>query len=79
MSEHIAYHKDDPDAWICICLNEPWLSGFFPINDKDEEVEPTPEAWTTNQYCCGQCGRVIDQDTLTVVRQVDLDTVPLLS
>ena len=50
MSEHITHYPDDPTAWICICGNEPWLDGFFPINDKDEEVEPTPEDWTTNQY-----------------------------
>lgn len=78
MSEHITHHKDDPDAWICICGNDTFSSGFFPINDENEEVEPTPEDWTTNQYCCAECGRVIDQATLAVVRQVDLDTVPLL-
>jgi hypothetical protein len=78
MPEHITHYPDDPTAWICICANEPWLSGFFPINEKDEEVEPTPEDWTTNQYCCAECGRVIDGDTLEVARQVDLDLVTLL-
>lgn len=78
MPEHITHQGDDPDAWLCICGNNTFSSGFFPINDKNEEVEPTPEAWQTNQYCCAQCGRVIDQDSLEVVRRVDLGTIPRL-
>lgn len=74
--EHI--HSTSTGDFICICGNVPSEHGFYPINDKNEEVEPVKEDWTTNQYYCNQCGRVIDQTTLEVVRIVDLkDIKPL--
>lgn len=79
MSEHITHEPNNPDAWVCICGNEPSELGFYPINDKNEEVEPTKEDWQTNQYFCAQCGRVIDFDTLEVVRQVPLENIVRLN
>lgn len=79
MPEHITYELDDQGAWLCICGNDASDAGFFPINDQDQEVEPTPKDWQTNQYCCGRCGRVIDQDTLEVVRQVNLAAITRLA
>jgi hypothetical protein len=63
---------------LCICGNTPWEAGFYPINDSNEEVEPMPRDWTTNQCACFQCGRVIDQTSLEVVRQVDLHEIKKL-
>lgn len=71
MSEHITHENDNPEAWVCICGNTPSSDGFYPINSKNEEVEPVPEDWDTNQLFCNKCGRVIDQDTLEVVKQLE--------
>jgi YD repeat-containing protein len=75
MSEHIKHEPHDKDAWVCICGNTSSELGFYPIDDNNREVEPTERDWTTNQYVCDQCGRVIDKDTLEVVRKLDLTTV----
>ena len=57
----------------------PSAAGFYTINDNNEEVEPTPEDWTTNHYFCNSCGRVIDFDTLEVVRQVPIQDIKMLT
>ena len=62
-------YEQDTDSWICICGNTPIGDGFYPCNTEGEQVEPTPEGWTTNWYVCDRCGRVIDQQTLEVVGQ----------
>jgi hypothetical protein len=71
MSEHIIREPGDKDAWVCICGNTPSDDGFYPIDEDDHEVEPTAKDWKTNQYFCNRCGRVIEQDSLEVVRQLD--------
>jgi hypothetical protein len=71
MSEHIKHEAGDHDAWVCLCGNTPSDDGFYPIDEGNHEVEPTPEEWKTNQYFCNRCGRVIDPDTLEVVRKLD--------
>lgn len=53
--------------WICFCKNTPQYDGFYPCDPDGNEVEPTPEEWTTNWYVCTRCGRMIDQQTLRVV------------
>jgi hypothetical protein len=55
------------DAWICLCGNTPIDEGFYPCNREGEEIEPTPEEWTTHCYVCDRCGRIIQLDTLEVV------------
>jgi hypothetical protein len=54
-------------SWLCLCGNSPTAEGFYPCDSEGEQVEPTPEYWTTNWYVCDRCGRIIDQDTLAVV------------
>ncbi len=71
MAEHIIHEPQDVDAWVCICGNTPSDSGFYPINEANHEVEPTPKAWTTHQYCCHECGRVIEMNSLEVVRRIN--------
>jgi hypothetical protein len=71
MTEHIRHEQGNPDAWACLCGNTPSDDGFYPIDDGSHEVEPTAKDWTTNHYFCARCGRVIDPDSLTVVRRVD--------
>jgi hypothetical protein len=73
--EHItAFPEGD---FLCICRNTPHNSGFYPINDENDVVAPTPEDWTTNEYVCAECGRVIDWDSLEVVRHIDPDRLRL--
>lgn len=69
MKETITHEKGNRDAWICICGNEPSENGFYPVNSKGQEVEPTPEDWDTDNYKCAQCGRIINQNSLEVVGQ----------
>ena len=71
MKESISTEPGNADAWVCICGNTPSGDGFYPIDEGNHEVEPTEKDWTTNQYFCAQCGRVIDQATLQVVRTLD--------
>jgi len=63
--EHIVHHAGDPDAWICLCRNEPTDYGFYPCNEQGEEVEPV-SGWG-GLYVCNRCGRIIHPDTLEVV------------
>ncbi|MFD3399832.1 hypothetical protein ACFWUU_04095 [Kribbella sp. NPDC058693] len=62
-------------GWECLCGNEATAYGFYPINDQNEEVEPTPDEWTTNLYACFQCGRLIDVDSLEIVRQIPVSEI----
>lgn len=55
------------DDWVCLCGNMPWLEGFYPCNERGEQVEPTPEDWTTDCYVCDRCGAIIEQSTLELV------------
>jgi hypothetical protein len=64
--------------FICICGNTPSDDGFYPINEKNEEVEPTAEDWKTDEYYCNRCGRVINQNTLEVVRRLNLNDIKKL-
>lgn len=61
--------------WTCLCGNTPTIHGFCPVNDQNEEVEPTADDWTTGHYACFFCGRVIDQGTLRVVRHVHPNSI----
>jgi hypothetical protein len=66
---------ENGDAWVCICGNTADASGFYPCDNEGNEVEPTAEQWTTNNYVCFSCGRIINQDTLEVVKKVNPDTI----
>jgi hypothetical protein len=65
--EFITHYKSNPHAWRCICGNNGDDYGYYPCNKKGNEVEPTVKDWTTKWYICGNCGRMIDRDTLEVV------------
>lgn len=60
---------DGHGAWHCLCGNVASNDGFYPCDSEGNQVEPTPEAWTTDWYVCAHCGRIIDQATLTIVKQ----------
>jgi hypothetical protein len=78
-SEHREYVVMLPSGdCLCICGNTPWEAGFYPINERNEEVEPIARDWTTNLCACFQCGRVIDQTALEVVRRVKLQDIKQL-
>jgi hypothetical protein len=57
MSEHIEHENGNDEAWICLCGNSPSDDGFYPIDEDNHEVEPTPSEWKTNQDC-----RQLDED-----------------
>jgi hypothetical protein len=67
-----ANHRDE---WTCLCGNTANDYGFYPVNDRNEEVEPMPDVWTTNHYACFKCGRIIDQDSRVVVRTVPMSGI----
>jgi hypothetical protein len=75
VSEYIFSEGDD--AWRCLCGNTPDADGFIPIQ-KDREVEPTPTQWTSGEYCCLRCGRVIDHTNRQVTRHLDPTDIILL-
>ena len=77
MTEFITHKPEDKNAWVCICGNTPSDSGFYPVNEDGHEVEPTETTWPSGHYCCPLCGRVIDPETMQVVRRVD-QFVPLV-
>lgn len=68
-TERITHEPTNAEAWVCICNNTPDADGFHACDADGNEVEPTPEAWTTGCYVCARCGRIIDQASLEVVGQ----------
>lgn len=56
---------DGSGEWVCICGNDPGLSGFFTYTN-GKAVEPD-DAWDGTHYYCADCLRVIDMNTLMVV------------
>jgi hypothetical protein len=73
--EHITHEKQDADAWVCLCGNQPEQAGFYPIDAGNHEVNPVPDEWRTEDYACRQCGRVIESTSLRVVRQLEVDQI----
>jgi hypothetical protein len=63
--EQITHENGNHEAWICICKNTPDSDGFFPCDMEGNEVEP--EAGWANLYVCARCGRIINQDSLSVI------------
>jgi hypothetical protein len=67
MGEYITHELGDEDAWVCICRNTPADSGFYPCDEKCNEMEPSIGSNWDGLYVCADCGRIIKQDTLEVV------------
>lgn len=65
--EQIKHEKGDKDAWICICKNTPIGSGFDTCDENGNYLEPMLGNGWNGFYCCADCGRIINQDTLEVV------------
>ena len=65
--EKIKHEANNDEAWICICKNTPSDSGFYPCNDEGNEIEPTKRSGWSGLYVCGDCGRIIESETLEVV------------
>ena len=63
--EVITHEKDNDEAWICICGNQPSEEGFFPCDEKGNETDP--DANWGGLYVCARCGRMIDLESLHVV------------
>jgi len=63
--QDITHEIDDDQAWICICDNEPSEDGFYPCDEKGNEVEPV--AGWGGRYVCFRCGRIIDPNSFRVV------------
>ena len=69
--------KELSDEWVCICGNVGSKDGFSACDSEGQEVEPTPEEWTSGNYVCARCKRIIS-DTRQVVG-VAFEGVPILS
>jgi hypothetical protein len=69
MAETIAIRHEagNEEAWICICGNTPSSDGFYPCDEKGNEMEPV--AGWNDLYVCARCGRIIHQRSLEVVGQ----------
>ena len=65
--EHIKHEAGNDEAWICLCNNTPVSDGFYPCDEKGNEMEPTIGSGWESLYVCAKCGRIIDQRTLEVV------------
>jgi hypothetical protein len=63
----IKHETGNDEAWICICGNTPSGGGFYPCDEKGNEVEPV-EGWN-GLYVCADCGRIIEQRSLEVMGQ----------
>lgn len=59
--------QDEEDIWHCLCGNSTCWDGFYPCDLNGNEVEPTPELWTTDLYICPDCGRIFQQSDGKVV------------
>jgi hypothetical protein len=68
-TEYISADQHERDAWRCICGNTPTSDGFFPCDEKGNEMEPTIGSGWTDLYVCARCSRIIRQDTLAVIGQ----------
>jgi hypothetical protein len=63
--EVITHETGNDEAWICLCGNEPSKDGFFPCDEKGNEMEPV--AGWGGLYVCARCGRMIDPESRRVV------------
>jgi hypothetical protein len=52
----ITHEADNDEAWVCICGNRPTYDGFYPCDEKGNEVEPVT-GWN-DLYVCARCGRI---------------------
>jgi len=68
--EYITHEPGNPEAWVCICGNQPHQDGFYPVNFLGQWCEPVAGPWDTEAYGCARCGRIIDQNDLEVVGQM---------
>jgi hypothetical protein len=52
------------EAWRCICGNDTMGAGFYPADpNTGAMVDPGIDSWDGKTDACGQCGRLMDQDT----------------
>lgn len=65
--EKITLENGSEDAWVCVCGNKPHQDGFYPCNEKGNEIEPLEGSDWNGLYVCRKCGRIIQQDTLEVI------------
>ena len=65
--EFITHEAGNDEAWICICGNRPDSDGFQTCDDQGNEMEPLIGSRWNGLYVCGDCGRIIHQNTLEVV------------
>ena len=63
VKQAIKLENDYPDAWICICGNTPSDYGFYPCDNKGEEVEPIDDEWDGDLYVCSKCLVIISTES----------------
>lgn len=64
--EHI---QTRDDAWLCLCGNIDSYEGFWPCDKNGNEMVPSIDSDWDDLYVCGDCSRIINQETLEVIGQ----------
>jgi hypothetical protein len=63
--------RRDGDWLHCRCGNTPDQTGFQPCLPDGTEADPVEGGqWGGLLYVCGDCGRIVNQDTLEVTGRV---------
>jgi hypothetical protein len=65
---------EDNGWWICLCGNTWAKQGWFPIEERTEDLEPgrqaaggDPFASPSNLGACNRCGLIVNADSLEFV------------
>lgn len=59
------------DKWECRCGNTHESDGFEPCDEVGEQVPAELGPWDGALYVCTRCWRVINGNTLEILREVD--------
>lgn len=68
-AEFVTPNSETRLSWTCLCGNVDAAAGFYACDTQGNEIEALDGSGWENLLVCGQCGRIINQDTLQVVGQ----------
>lgn len=66
-AENLNHQQSHPDAWVCVCGNDPTDQGFYPCDINGDNVEPAAEQCKSALYLCKRCGQIIHEEILEMV------------
>lgn len=73
-TERISRTPEDHDLWLCLCGNTIWKSGFYPSSPDGREISDSE----AKHFCCADCLRVINPETLDVVGVLTSNLSPVV-